>query len=339
MGKHIRFDWAIKRLLRQKSNFGILEGFLSELLMQDIYIQEIIESEGNKQTENDKFNRVDILVKSSKDELMLVEVQNEREHDYFHRMNYAQAKLITEHIYESDKYKEIKKVFSINIVYFELGHGDDYIYVGKTQFKGVHTDELLNLSNLQKKTYTSLKEVSDIFATYYIIKVNNFDDIAKDTLDEWIYFLKNSIIKDEFKAKGLQEAKEKMRKDNLTGIEKEAYDAFIKYQRIREGEMETARFDGQVAAEKKFIPIIEQKEQQLQKERQKAELKEQELKKEQKKAELKEQELQEERLKAKEEHQKLVKTIRNMKAKGMSNIEIAEITGETIEDISTRTKA
>ncbi len=45
--RHIRFDWAIKRLLRQKSNFGILEGFLSELLNQDIKILEIIESESN----------------------------------------------------------------------------------------------------------------------------------------------------------------------------------------------------------------------------------------------------------------------------------------------------
>ncbi|MCI5150366.1 MAG: hypothetical protein D3916_13440 [Candidatus Electrothrix sp. MAN1_4] len=40
MKKHIRFDWAIKRLLRQKANFGILEGFLSELLKEDVKINE-----------------------------------------------------------------------------------------------------------------------------------------------------------------------------------------------------------------------------------------------------------------------------------------------------------
>ena len=27
--RYIRFDWAIKRLLRQKANFGVLEGFLT----------------------------------------------------------------------------------------------------------------------------------------------------------------------------------------------------------------------------------------------------------------------------------------------------------------------
>ncbi len=65
------------------------------------------------------------------------------------------------------------------------------------------------------------------------IKVNNFDDVAKDTLDEWIYFLKNSEIKKEFSAKGLQEAKEKMNVDNLEGGDKYDYEAFIKEQRIK----------------------------------------------------------------------------------------------------------
>jgi hypothetical protein len=44
----ISFDWAIKKLLRQKANFGILEGFLSELLREDVLIKTILESEANK---------------------------------------------------------------------------------------------------------------------------------------------------------------------------------------------------------------------------------------------------------------------------------------------------
>ena len=30
--KYIRFDWAIKRLLRQKANFGVLEGFFNRFI-------------------------------------------------------------------------------------------------------------------------------------------------------------------------------------------------------------------------------------------------------------------------------------------------------------------
>ena len=56
----ISFDWALKRLLRSKANFGILEGFLSELLHTDIQILEILESESNKDTALEKQNRVDL---------------------------------------------------------------------------------------------------------------------------------------------------------------------------------------------------------------------------------------------------------------------------------------
>ena len=46
--KYIRFDWAVKRLLRNKANFGVLEGFLTVLLGETIRIVEILESEGNQ---------------------------------------------------------------------------------------------------------------------------------------------------------------------------------------------------------------------------------------------------------------------------------------------------
>jgi hypothetical protein len=62
--KLVSFDWAMKRILRQKANFDILEGFLSELLKIDIKIQEMLESESNQESDADKFNRVDILAKS-----------------------------------------------------------------------------------------------------------------------------------------------------------------------------------------------------------------------------------------------------------------------------------
>ena len=77
--KLISFDWAIKRLLRSKVNFGILEGFLSELLFEDITILEILESESNQDDRDDKYNRVDIKVKNDKEEIILIEIQYGRE--------------------------------------------------------------------------------------------------------------------------------------------------------------------------------------------------------------------------------------------------------------------
>jgi len=100
-----------------------LEGFLSELLHEDFKIKQILESEGNKETEDDKFNRVDILVENKKGELVIVEIQNTREADYFQRMLYGTAKVIVEHIAEGQPYSQVKKVYSVNIVYFDLGQG------------------------------------------------------------------------------------------------------------------------------------------------------------------------------------------------------------------------
>ena len=105
--KYIRFDWAIKRLLRQKANFDVLEGFLTVFL--------------NEKVEDDKFNRVDIKAKNSKGEIIIVEVQNTSELYYLERILYGVAKAITEHINLGDTYKEVKKVYSISILYFDLG--------------------------------------------------------------------------------------------------------------------------------------------------------------------------------------------------------------------------
>lgn len=188
--KLIRFDWAIKRLLHNKANFVVLEGFLSELLFEDINIQEILESEGNQETDDNKYNRVDILTQNSKNELVIIEIQNTYEIDYFHRMAYGVSKALTENLNLGEPYSKIKKVISVNIVYFDLGQGEDYVYKGTTHFEGLHQKDILALSNKQKETFQKYKP-SDIFPEYYLIKVNQFDDLAKDPLDEWIYFLKN----------------------------------------------------------------------------------------------------------------------------------------------------
>jgi predicted transposase/invertase (TIGR01784 family) len=219
----IRFDWAIKRLLRNKADFSVLEGFLSELLKDDIVIQSILESESNQKIETDKFNRVDMLVKNSKDELVIIEIQNENEYDYFHRMAYGTSKVITEYISVGEPYKNIKKVYSINIVYFDLGQGEDYIYHGKTDFIGLHTSDKLKLSSKQTELLSGKIDPFQIFPEYYVIKVNNFNDVAKDSLDQWIYYFKNNEIKDTFNAKGIHKAKILWRVDNLPDDERKKY--------------------------------------------------------------------------------------------------------------------
>jgi len=242
--KLISFDWAIKRLLRNKSNFAVLEGFLSELLFDNIQIKQILESESNQENEDDKFNRVDILTQNSNNELVIIEIQSTYEIDYFHRMAYSVSKSIAQNLKMGQKYAEIKKVISINIVYFDLGQGQDYIYKGKTDFWGMHLKDLSGLSEKQKTTFLK-EEVSNIYPEYYLLKVNQFNDIAKNTLDEWIYFLKNSEVKDEFKAKGLKEAGEVLDIMKLPKDDEYGYNRYLDSLHLKASEIFTLQTEAE----------------------------------------------------------------------------------------------
>ena len=229
---YIRFDWAMKRLLRNKANHAVLEGFLSSLMGQRFKIERFLESEGNQEDEADKYNRVDILAESEDGELCIIEVQNSRELAYFHRMLYGVSKAITEYIGLGNPYDEVRKVYSINIVYFELGQGKDYVYHGTTVFRGIHEPhDTLKLSVSQTEKFFGTKEerpmgrkdAGELFPEYYVLRVNDFDKVATTPLDEWMEFLKTGKIDDNAHAAGLPEARECLRVDSLSDSDRQAY--------------------------------------------------------------------------------------------------------------------
>ena len=224
--KLISFDWAMKRLLRSKANFEILEGFLSELTREEITILEVLESESNKEDRADRFNRVDLKVRNEKNEIIIIEVQYQREFDYLQRILYGTSRVITEHIDENEPYSKVVKVISVNILYFDLGQGEDYIYHGTVSFQGLHTHDELALDEGQQALYGKEK-IFELFPEYYLIRINSFDNLSKDPLDEWIYFLKNEKIEDTFKAKGLQKAKEQLDMLKLPEDERLAYNRYV----------------------------------------------------------------------------------------------------------------
>lgn len=247
--KHIRFDWAAKKMLRDKKNFGILEGFLSELLGEDIKIEGLLESESNQEAEDDKFNRVDLFAENSKGEHIIIEIQNTRELDYLMRMLFATSKAITEYLPVGAKYGEIKKVIAVSIVYFDLGKGEDYVYKGQTKFKGLHTKTELQLTTAQKKML-GRPTVHQAYPEYYLIRTTKFNDIVHDTLDEWIYFFKNSEVLDNFRAKGMHEVREKLNVMNLPAPERKKYDKFLEQLHDEASYAETMKIEAEEAAKK-----------------------------------------------------------------------------------------
>jgi predicted transposase/invertase (TIGR01784 family) len=229
---------------------------LSELLGQDVKIKQVLDSESNKETEDDKFNRVDVLVEFASGELVIVEVQNSKEYDYFHRMLYGTSKVVTEHIKEGQPYAEVKKVISITIAYFDLGQGKDYVYHGTTVFIGIHKQDKLTLADKQTELYKK-KNVHEIFPEYWVIKVGKFGNRVNDKLDEWIYFFKNAEIKNDFSARGLKEAGEKLDEMKLTEKEAKDYKKYLKELRDIASEQHTKMADAQDLIRKGKIEVAQ----------------------------------------------------------------------------------
>ena len=245
----IRFDWAIKTILRDKSNFDVLEGFLSALLGEDIQVIQLIESESNQEAERQKFNRVDIMVLDANGQHMIIEIQNESERDYLERILFGTSKVIVENARIGASFSEIKKVISISILYFNMGQGDDYIYYGSTQFKGLHTNTPLivrkRVKLADKKFVLKVRNIEkEIFPEYYLIHVERFEDEINSDIDEWIYMLKNENIPENFKSKNIDKAREKLKIQQMSDKERKAYDRFL-IDVVRERDiMETARIEG-----------------------------------------------------------------------------------------------
>ena len=241
--KYIRFDWAVKRMLRDKANFAVLEGLITVLTGEVVKIEELFWNDGNHEKANDKFNRVDIKAKNSKDEILLVEMRITRELYFRQRIVLGVPKALTEHIEFSQMYDNAKKVYSINILYFDLGKGSDYLYHGKTVFTGVHTNDRLEV-NTKEADELRMRVPEDIFPEYYIIRVNEFNSVATTPIEEWLDYLKNNRIKDDTSTPGLKEARQKLLYMTMSDKERRAYDAHMDDIMVQNDVFYTARMEG-----------------------------------------------------------------------------------------------
>lgn len=252
--KYIRFDWAIKHMLRDKENFDVLEGLITVLTGQEVKITEILESESNADSDSTKFNRVDIKAKNSKGEIIIVEVQLTRQFHFLQRILFGASKAVAEHITLGEQYDKIKKIYSISILYCDFGKGDDYIYHGKTVFKGLHTgNDLLVTTKELDAVVRVLPE--KVFPEYYLIIVNEFDEIPSTPLEEWMDYLKTGRIKEDTQTPGLQEARRKLQYLKMNPAERKAYERHIDNILVESDVLETAIMEGREIGREEGLAI------------------------------------------------------------------------------------
>lgn len=308
--RYVRFDWAIKRILRDKANKEVLEGLITVLLGEPVTITEILESEGNQDAREDKTNRVDVKAKTSKGEYIIVEVQLTKERDFFQRILFGTAKSITDQISIGQDYSVIKKIYSINILYFDFGCGDDYAYHGITTFRGMTKENSvlqLNTENERKYIKAEQKRITmpdEVFPEYFLLLCSHFNEVAKTPIEEWMEYLKDAVIRDDTTVPGLQAAREKLAYMSMTEKERRAYEDYMISVHAARDAWETIRDEAYADGLEKGLEQVKQAEARA------------------------------EQAEAKAEQQK-IDTARKLKAMNVVTIEqIAEITGLTVEEIS-----
>jgi predicted transposase/invertase (TIGR01784 family) len=249
--KLVRFDWAMKNILRDKANFDVLEGFISNLLKEAIVIENILESESNREAENRKFNRVDLKCKDSQGKQIIIEIQNQREADYLQRLLWGTSRAVVEGLELGKGYSEVVKVISISILYHTMRvdekENTDYIYYGTTELIGMHTKKPLILHESKRKHQETLVVTSkNIFPEYYMIYVEKFEDMIYEDIDEWVYFFKHGAIREDFKSPGILLAAKKLDYLMMSEEERRGYDDYLAYLGQELGILDTAKEEGRV---------------------------------------------------------------------------------------------
>ena len=129
------------------------------------------------------------------------------------------------------------------MLYFDLGQGDDYVYHGKLQFKGLHQNDVLKTSRSQREKFNK-DDPGEFFPEYYLLRINQFNDVAKTPLDEWIYYLKNEELPKNYRAKGLSLVAENLIINKMNVKELKTYQKYKDKIVLSESVYETAFTEG-----------------------------------------------------------------------------------------------
>ena len=246
----IRFDWAAKYILRDKADFSIFAEFVSVIIGQPIEIIEFIESESNKKEEKDKMNRVDIKAKDAKGDIIIVEIQQAPQYEFMKRILFGTSKTITDYMKSGQDYKNVKKVYSINVLYFDFGEGDDYLYHGFTQLVGVNTGNTLIIT-LKEQNGIKIITPKDIFPEYYIIRVRQFEGLGNTPLEQWMRYLKEGEIDSETELPGLRKAMEKLNVINMSPKERKEYEEHLDNMAYQRDAFKGSQIRGEIIGEKR----------------------------------------------------------------------------------------
>lgn len=226
----VSFDFAIKYLLRNKEDYDIVEGFISALFVAEGYkpvkINALLESESNKEDKDLKRSVADLIVEDDEGNKYIVEIERSFTSNFMHKACFNTSRLVIDSIATSQDYTSIKKVFHISLLYFSTNKLDKTVYHGKTVLHDIDTQHPIDIRIANQGLV--MFDNYNIFPEYFFIFVPTFDDKINEELDEWLYVLKNSDTRDDFKSPYMNKVKERLSVLKMSTEERIEYFKYLK---------------------------------------------------------------------------------------------------------------
>lgn len=189
----ISFDYAIKYHLKDKGDYSIVEGFISDLLKtkgyKDVKIVALLESESNKEDSKSKRSLADVIVEDEDLHKYIIEIERNVKDSFIHKACFNTTRLIVR-----EDYIQIIKIFHISLLYFPIGNGNGVIYHGKTIIHEVETNERLNVHIKNMETF-EVFDATNILPEYFYNLVPLFNDRFEKEIDDWLYIMKYDEVR------------------------------------------------------------------------------------------------------------------------------------------------
>jgi predicted transposase/invertase (TIGR01784 family) len=228
MSDLVSFDYAIKYLLKDKGDYDIVEGFISALISscgyKPVKIKALLEPASNKESKELKSSIADLVVEDDCGNKYIVEIDRSYTSLFLHKACFNSSRLIVDSISSSDDYSTIKKIIHINLLYFPFGNIKAPLHYGKTVFHEIDKahPQNLHIADLGMRFF----DAHNILPEYFVISVPLFNDVIKNELDEWLYMMKHSEVKEDFKSPYMKKVADRLNILKMTPAERKEYTAY-----------------------------------------------------------------------------------------------------------------
>jgi predicted transposase/invertase (TIGR01784 family) len=225
----ISFDYAIKYLLKDKGDYEIVEGFISALLGSEGYkpvkIKALLDGESNKESRYLKRSIADVIVEDEQGNNYIVEIDRAYTDLFLNKAVFNTSRLIVDNLGANQDYLQIKKVFHINLLYFPFENTKAPLHHGKVIFHEIDHTHPIDVHLIDRGMHTF--DSHNIFPEYFIVSIPLFDDVIKEEIDEWLYLMKHSEVKEDFKSPYMQKVAQRLSILKMTNQEREVYDSYV----------------------------------------------------------------------------------------------------------------